>query len=244
MLFVDHVMALLLVVVSPLWDWFDTRALKAQPTAQGRLRYYKQTIVILAIAASIACWAHGIRSFLTLDALGIREPLLQTRSWLWWLLTLLIVLAVLLQWALPVTQILVKYRNLPFLEMQQLQPLRFVLPSSSRERSWYAVLSVTAAVCEELLVRGFFLRYLHTSPFHFGLAVSVLVGAVVFGANHIYQGFKGAMVTGMTGLLFTAILLVTGSLLPGMAFHALTNLSVLLYWRPRPSNDFEQTIAN
>jgi membrane protease YdiL (CAAX protease family) len=232
---VDHILAVLLVFVSPIWDWLDTRALRANPTREGRLRYYKQTIIILSVAAVVACWAHGIQSFLTLRGLGIHEPLLERHSWLWWLLTVLVVLAVLIQWALPVTQILVKYRKLPFLEMQQLQPLRFVLPASPVERRWYAVMSVTAAFCEELLVRGFLLRYLHTSPFHLGLGLAVLVAAVVFGANHIYQGIKGAIVTGVTGLIFTSILLVTGSLWAGILFHAVTNLSVLLYWRPKPT---------
>jgi membrane protease YdiL (CAAX protease family) len=232
---VDHILAVLLVFVSPVWDWLDTRALKANPTREARLRYYKQTIVILSVGAVVACWAHGMDSFLTLRGLGIHERLLEKHSWLWWLLTVVVVVAVLLQWVLPVTQILVKYRNRPFLEMQQLQPLRFVLPASPSERRWYAGLSVTAAVSEELLVRGFFLRYLHTSPFQLGLGLAVLIAAVVFGANHIYQGLKGAIVTGATGLVFTAILLVTGSLWPGIVFHAFTNLSVLLYWRPKPT---------
>jgi hypothetical protein len=35
---------------------------------------------------------------------------------------------------------------------------------------------------------------------------------VILGFNHIYQGVKAAIVTGITGLLFTAVLLVTGSL--------------------------------
>jgi membrane protease YdiL (CAAX protease family) len=234
---VDHLLVVWLVLVSPIWDWLDTRALKAHPTGKRRIRYYWQTIAILALGAAVACWSHGIGSFLTLGALGINEPLLERDSWLWWLLTSLVGLWVVLQWALPVTQILVKYRKLRYLEMQQLQPLRFVLPASSRERRWYAVLGVSAAICEELLVRGFFLRYLHTSPFHLPLAGAVVVAAVVFGANHIYQGVKGAVVTGVTGLVFTAILLVTGSLWPGMVFHAVTNLSVLLYWRPRPRSD-------
>jgi CAAX protease family protein len=234
---VDHLLVVWLIFVSPIWDWFDTRALKAHPTGRRRLRYYWQTIIILAVGAAVACWSHGIGSFVTLNALGIHEALLERHSWLWWLLTILVLLYVLLQWALPVTQILVKYRKLPYLEMQQLQPLRFVLPASPLERRWYAVLGVAAAFCEELLVRGFFLRYLHTSPFHLSLAAAVLLAAVVFGANHIYQGIKGAIVTGVTGLVFTAILLVTGSLWAGMVFHAVTNLSVLLYWRPKPVQD-------
>ncbi len=233
----DHLLVLLLVFVSPVWDWLDTRALKAKPTPQARLRYYMQTILILSAAAALACWIDGIHSLLTLRGLGIDDPLLTKHTWLWWLLVILVALFVVLQWLLPVTQILVKYRKLPFLEMQQLQPLRFVLPASPIERRWYAVMSVTAAFCEELLVRGFLLRYLHTSPFHLSLGLAVLTAGVVFGANHIYQGIKGAIVTGVTGLIFTAFLLVTGSLWAGMVFHAVTNLSVLLYWRPRPAAD-------
>lgn len=231
---VDHLLVVWLVLVSPIWDWLDTRALKAHPTGRRRLRYYWQTIAILALGAAVACWSHGISSFLTLGALGINEPLLDRHSWVWWLLTIVVLLWVLLQWALPVTQILVKYRKLPYLEMQQLQPLRFVLPASRLERHWYAALAVSAAFCEELLVRGFFLRYLHASPFRLPLMTAILVAAVVFGANHIYQGIKGAIVTGVTGLIFTAILLVTGSLWAGMILHAVTNLTVLLYWRPKP----------
>jgi membrane protease YdiL (CAAX protease family) len=234
---VDHLLVLWLVFVSPVWDWFDTRVLKGNPTPQRRLRYYKQTIAILVIAAGVACWTHGLHSLLTLHGLGIEEPLLQRRSWLWWLLLVFVLLAVFVQWALPVTQILVKYRKLRYLEMQQLQPLRFVLPASPLQRRWYAALGVAAACSEELLVRGFLLRYLHTSPFHLGLGLAVLVTAVVFGANHIYQGIKGAIVTGVTGLIFTAILLVSGSLWPAMLFHALTNLSVLVYWRPKPAEN-------
>jgi membrane protease YdiL (CAAX protease family) len=231
----DHLLVLLLVFVSPVWDWCDARALKANATPERRVRYYQQTIVILVTGAGIACWLHGIRSYLTLGGLHIYEPLLSTGSWLWWLLLVFVLLALLLQWALPVAQIAIKYRGRRYLEMQQLQPLRFVLPASPLERRWYAVLSVAAACSEEILVRGFLLRYLHTSPLHLRLWLAVLIAAVVFGVNHVYQGVKAALVTGMTGLVFTAILFVTGSLWAGMVFHALTNLTVLVYWRPKPA---------
>ncbi len=231
---IDNILVVALVFVSPVWDWLDTRSLQKNPTSRKRLRYYKQTIFLLATGAAVACWSHGIGAFLTLRSLGIQEPLLETRSWLWWLLLGFVVAAIVLQWALPVSQILIKYRNLRYLEMKQLQPLRFVLPASRAERRWYIALSITAACSEEILVRGFLFRYLHTSPFQMGLWVTILITAVVFGANHIYQGLKGAIVTGVTGLVFTAILLVTGSLWPGMVFHAITNLTILLYWRPKP----------
>jgi membrane protease YdiL (CAAX protease family) len=39
----------------------------------------------------------------------------------------------------------------------------------------------------------------------------------------------------MFGLVFTAALLVTGNLWAGMVCHAAIDLSILLYWRPKPA---------
>jgi len=40
--------------------------------------------------------------------------------------------------------------------------------------------------------------------------------------------------TTILGLIFTAMLLVTGSLWIGMGCHAAIDMSLLLYWRPKP----------
>jgi membrane protease YdiL (CAAX protease family) len=228
-----HFLALFLVVIGPIWDYFDTRALKARPSPQLRLRYYRQTFIWLWIATAIACWASGFGSLTTLQGLGIQPLWLERHAWLWWMLVVLIALIILLQLVLPVIQVSVKYRNRPFLEPRQLEPLRFFLPSSPPERRWFAALSITAGICEELLFRGFLLRYLHTSPLHLGLLWAALISAVVFGTHHFYQGLKGFITTSVGGLIFTAILLLTGSLSAGMLYHAATDLSVLLYWRPK-----------
>ncbi len=114
----------------------------------------------------------------------------RTHSWAWWLLAALIAIIVLLQLVLPVVQVSVKYRKRPYLELRQLESLRFFLPSSSLERRWFAVLSLTAGFCEELLFRGFLLRYLHNAPLHLELLLATLAAAVVFGTHHFYQGVK------------------------------------------------------
>ncbi|HZQ24934.1 MAG TPA: CPBP family intramembrane glutamic endopeptidase [Terriglobales bacterium] len=235
MLSIGNLLAVWLIFVSPVWDWWDTRALKAAPTSKARLRYYAQTIAILALSATTACVTVGFNALFTAKGVGIHEPLLEGRSWLWWSLLILFLLFAIFQWLLPVTQVIVKYRELRYIEMAQLRPLRFVLPASAIEGRWYAALALTAAISEELLVRGFLIRYLHTFPFHVPLLPAVICSAVIFGLNHIYQGGKGAVVTGITGLIFTSIFLVTGTLAAGMLFHAVTNLSVLLYWRPKPA---------
>ena len=237
MLLAAHLLAVFLVVVGPIWDYFETRPLKAHPSPQRRLRYYRITIIWLWVATFVACWVNGLGDLTTLRGLGIRAEWLQQRPWAWWLLSSLVVLFVLVQMVLPVLQVSIKYRNREFLEPRHLQPLRFFLPASSLERRWFAALCVTAGFCEELLFRGFLLRYLHTSPWHFGLAWASLLAALVFGSHHFYQGVKGFVSTSIGGLIFTLILLLTGSLWAGIAFHAATDLSLLLYWRPKPASD-------
>jgi len=234
-LLVAHLLAFFLIVVGPIWDYFDTRPLKANPSPQARLRYYRQIFVLLWIATGVACWASGFDALFTSRGIGIQAAWAESHSWTWWLLAVLIALVVLLQLVVPVIQVTVKYRNRPSLEPRQLESLRFFLPSSSLERRWFAALSVTAGFCEELLFRGFLLRYLHTSPWHLGLVWAVLAAALVFGTHHFYLGLKGFISTSIGGLIFTAILLVTGSLWAGMAYHAATDLSVLVYWRPKPA---------
>jgi hypothetical protein len=44
---------------------------------------------------------------------------------------------------------------------------------------------------------------------------------------------QGFVTTAILGLVFTATLLVTGSLWAGMIYHAATDLSLLLYWRAK-----------
>jgi membrane protease YdiL (CAAX protease family) len=232
----QHLLALFLIVLGPIWDYFHTLPLKASPSGPARLRYYQRTMLWLWISSAIACWASlpgGFFALFSLSGMGIRAAWLP--GWPWWVLAGICVLVVLLQLVLPVVQVTVKYRNRPFLEPRQLEPLRFFLPASPLERRWFAALSLTAGFCEELLFRGFLLRYLHCTPFHLGLIWVVLISAVVFSAHHLYQGKSGVISTGIGALIFTAILLVTGSLLAGMIYHALADLSILLYWRPRPA---------
>lgn len=165
--------------------------------------------------------------------MGVSDLWLHQHRWAWYALAGLALLAVVVQLVLPIVQVSVQYRKREYLEPKQFEPLRFFLPAGTVERQWFAALSVTAAFTEELLFRGFLLRYLHTSPMHLPFLWAALISAVVFGAHHFYQGFAGFVSATVTGVIFTIMLLITGSLWAGMAFHAAIDMSLLLYWRPR-----------
>jgi membrane protease YdiL (CAAX protease family) len=112
-----------------------------------------------------------------------------------------------------------------------LKRLDFFLPVSREERLWFAVISVTAGVCEEVLYRGFLIRYFSDGPWHLALALALVISSVAFGFAHGYQGLSGIISTGVGGAMFSVIFFITGSLWLPMALHAFVDLNVLLLLR-------------
>jgi membrane protease YdiL (CAAX protease family) len=112
---------------------------------------------------------------------------------------------------------------------EQLAHLDFFLPQSPRERGWFALVSLSAAICEEILFRGFLPAYFVA----LGLptVAAFLLAAVVFGIDHGYQGWSGVVLTGVIALIFTALFVLSGSLWLPMVVHALFDLRILLLTR-------------
>ncbi len=77
---------------------------------------------------------------------------------------------------------------------------------------WIAVVAWgSAAFGEELLWRGFLMDRLARLPGLRGRALAVLaIQAAVFGLPHLYQGWSGALVTGIVGLILGWMRLRTG----------------------------------
>jgi membrane protease YdiL (CAAX protease family) len=110
---------------------------------------------------------------------------------------------------------------------RQVRGFGALLPRSRQERTVFALLAVTAGICEEFVVRGFGIAYLHWLwPGAPRLAV-IVITAAVFGLGHLYQGLRGVVVTGLVGAFFAWLVLSTGSLVPAMVLHALLDLRIL-----------------
>jgi membrane protease YdiL (CAAX protease family) len=93
-----------------------------------------------------------------------------------------------------------------------------MLPRGSTEIAFWIFLSLTAGICEEIIFRGYLqkqlLGWLKSSP------LAVVISAMAFGAGHIYQGAKSAVVIGVYGLLFGILAEWRKNLRPGMMAHA------------------------
>ena len=101
---------------------------------------------------------------------------------------------------------------------KDLRRLKRFLPQSTVETAVFMVMALTAGICEELLYRGWLVNFIAVLT-HSAWA-GVAIGGVLFGLAHAYQGPKGIMATGVLGLVFGAIFVLSGSLFPGQILHA------------------------
>lgn len=112
----------------------------------------------------------------------------------------------------------------------QLRPVAALLPRTATERRWFALLAVTAGICEELLYRGFGLAALRWAAPDLSTTTLVVVTGAAFGLAHLYQGLPGVVLTGVLGAYLAWITISIGSLIPVMVLHALLDLRIL--WLP------------
>ncbi len=98
------------------------------------------------------------------------------------------------------------------------QGMRFLLPQSRLESVLWIFTSATAGMCEEIIFRGYFQKQF--SAWTSSIPVGVVLSAAVFGAGHIYQGGKSAIIIAVYGLLFGILAEMRKSLRPGMMAHA------------------------
>lgn len=99
-----------------------------------------------------------------------------------------------------------------------------LLPRDRDEVLLGAAISVAAGIGEELFFRLLLPMLL---AIFIGGIPAVLVAVMLFGLAHSYQGWKGVAVTTLVGILFTAMYLMSGSLVIAMMFHATIDLMTL-----------------
>ena len=101
----------------------------------------------------------------------------------------------------------------------ELGSLKIFLPNNKPEFMVFILIAFTAGICEELLYRGWLQNLL---AFGTGSAwIGLVMGAVIFGFGHAYQGKIGIVQTGIYGLLFGGVFIFTKSLVPGQVLHVI-----------------------
>jgi uncharacterized protein len=104
------------------------------------------------------------------------------------------------------------------------QSMRFMMPVGALELFVWVLLSLTAGICEETIFRGYFQRQF--IGWTGSTAVGILISAVLFGAGHIYQGWKQTIVIAVFGAMFGTLAVIRRSLKPGMMAHSFQDAAV------------------
>jgi CAAX protease family protein len=101
--------------------------------------------------------------------------------------------------------------------------LELVIPRTPRERLAFIGLALSAGVGEEFAYRSFLVPALTYASG--SMWFSAAIAAVAFGMVHGYQGMSGVARSAGLGFILAIPLVITGSVLPAMAAHALIDLA-------------------
>jgi membrane protease YdiL (CAAX protease family) len=101
-------------------------------------------------------------------------------------------------------------------------------PTTRRERKWFAIVAISAGICEEIIYRALPFAILALWwPGGDPRWYAVIVGGF-FGLAHVYQGAAGIVATALLGTVLGLVYAGTGSLLAAMVLHAVVDLRLLL----------------
>ena len=225
MMIVQHVLVFCLIVVMPLWDWYEIPRLKASTVPGKKIRFYGKIVA--------ASWALAVVAVITVGVSAVFVIRMAPREIAWLAagspgslmvkgVTAGMLIAILLPAAFALWSKKIRAKA-----AKAMKRFAFLLPSTADERRWWWLICITAGVCEEIVYRGFLLQYLHVLPFHLSLTWAVASSSVIFGIGHLYQGISGSVQTALIGCVLGAMFLVTGNLLLPIVVHVLLDLRLL-----------------
>jgi membrane protease YdiL (CAAX protease family) len=218
-----HLLAAALLVLFPFWDRWEVRRLREAERLGGKSASYLRIIAGLWPFSLALLFVFPLPLLLRAPAppgvLGLGEDLPASTTWL-------VVLAFAAGQVLPVVLALFN-RGLRLRLVAASEAIGYLLPRSTREELLFAGVAVTAGITEELIYRGFLLRYLAAEPWGLSAATALVVSSAVFGLAHAGQGVRGVLATAMVGLLLGGLFLASGSLLLPILLHTLIDLRAL-----------------
>ena len=215
------------LLLSPWIDYFTID--RRYTSSASRLRIYRTGVACLILFSLLGYALHDHRTILHASTALQKQAGWHT-LYDGWLYQVVLVLSI----VSCVPSLYIWYRcsvDQPYRAtyLKELRPLRYLLPVTSTERTWYAALSIAAGVCEEWIYR---LLLLHWLSAHLPPLAAVVVGAVAFGFAHLYQGMVGVVRAGCAGLMLGLLYVLFGSWIVVAVSHAAADLQVLLLYRP------------
>ena len=101
----------------------------------------------------------------------------------------------------------------------------YVLPVTLDEKMFWVMLSVSAALFEEICFRGFIISRLKLISGNY--LIGALAGSLAFSMGHLYQGIFGVIITFIYGMLFAGLYIARKSVFPCIVAHFLQDVIIL-----------------
>ena len=231
-------------VYSSVTDIQDMRKYKmARITEKIRTQFYKECIIygwmpVLIIAVFIALTP------LSLCNIGIRKI---TMSDVWWLNGVLFAIISVIVVALLYQTVMYfkseEYRRQLVEELNNGEKNHYdymmdvLIPRTIKEKKYFFFVSLTAGICEEIVWRGCMIFLLKDIFPTMHVAIVGLAASGLFGLFHCYQGIQGVIKTGLGGILFVWLYLMTDSLILGIGLHFMFDFSSAFLLREEQNKD-------
>ena len=97
--------------------------------------------------------------------------------------------------------------------------IQFLLPQNSMEMALWVALSITAAICEEAIYRGYFQGQF--AALTGNVPAGIVISGLLFGGAHLYQGVSRAFVIFVSAILYGVVVRWRGTVRPGMFAHGI-----------------------
>lgn len=107
---------------------------------------------------------------------------------------------------------------------QRQKKLALLLPDTASLLPYWALLSLSAGICEEYIYRGVLFQLLYGRLR--SVLLAVVVAVLAFALAHVAHGLRSTLAVAFLGLLFHVVAFETGSLYVGMIIHALYDFFV------------------
>ncbi len=215
---VDHILFVVLCVVSPLLDWlwfyprFRSAVAANEPGARPRFYIFALLYPWGATLCVVALWIVRGRAWAALNLspstpfrLGIGLALAAAYVALMWIQR---------------RQLVARPERLARLR-KSFGSAEALLPHTRGELKGFTAVSITAGICEELIYRGFVFWYLSVWT---GSIIALVLSSILFGFAHVYLGFSHVIKTSIVGLVFAIIVYASGSLWPAIIIHAVMDM--------------------
>ncbi|MEK4030080.1 CPBP family intramembrane glutamic endopeptidase [Pseudobacillus sp. FSL P4-0506] len=228
-LILESLLLAFLLLIYPFFDVKYTKSLKEKKDTLSRVRFFKFVIysewtIVAAILLMI------VMTKITFKDMGITLPQQPHSEALGMIFGFLAGLFILLF-------VLMKIPAYQQRLNKQTADIDYLLPTTKQERRLSIFVAITAGVCEEIIYRGFVIHYLSSLPIDIQPMYIIIISAVIFGFGHIYQGWKGLLLTGFIGFIFARTYLATGSLLFPILLHIVIDMRSFLFVKPLPKEN-------